>query len=137
MSDPSIPAGLRVTAISRRRMLQLSALGLGAFASGPILAACGSSSGSSGSGGAAKGGDLVIVRANDSVDMDTTTVFSNASLWVYQQMYENLVEMTEDGQGVRPWLAESYTMSSDNLTATIKLRKGVKFHKGQTVHAAD
>jgi peptide/nickel transport system substrate-binding protein len=137
MSDPSIPAGLRVPAVSRRRMLQLGALGLGAFASGPILAACGSSSGSSGGGGAAKGGDLVIVRANDSVDMDKTTVFSNASLWVYQQMYENLVEMTEDGQGVRPWLAQSYTMSSDNLTATFKLRKGVKFHNGRPLTSAD
>ena len=130
MSDPSIPEGLRVPAVSRRRMLQLSALGLGAVASGPILAACGSSGSPSGSG-TTKGGDLVIVRANDSVDMDKTTVFSNASLWVYQQMYENLVEMTPDGKGVRPWLAESWTISPDKLTATFKLRKGVRFHNGQ------
>ncbi len=132
----SIPAGIRVPAISRRRMLQLSALGIGAMSAGPILAACGSSA--SGTGSApAKGGDLVIVRAEDSVNMDKTTVFSNASLWVYQQMYENLVEMTPDGQGVRPWLAESYQMSPDNLTATFKLRKGVTFHNGQPLTSAD
>jgi peptide/nickel transport system substrate-binding protein len=137
MSD-EIPAGLRVPAFSRRRMLQLGALGVGAFTAAPLLAACGGSSGSGGAGGGSgKGGDLVIVRANDSVSMDKTMVFSNASLWVYQQMFENLVEMTDDGQGVRPWLAESYTMSPDNLTATFKLRKGVKFHNGQPLTSAD
>jgi peptide/nickel transport system substrate-binding protein len=138
-SAADIPAGLRVPAISRRRMLQLSALGIGAFSAAPLLAACGSSgsSGAGGSGGSAKGGDLVIVRANDSVDMDKTMVFSNASLWVYQQMYENLVEMTDDGQGVRPWLAESYQMAPDNLSCTFKLRPGLKFHNGQAMTSAD
>ncbi|HEY3750673.1 MAG TPA: ABC transporter substrate-binding protein [Pseudonocardiaceae bacterium] len=139
-SASSIPAGIRVPAISRRRLLQLSALGIGAFSAAPLLAACGSSgsSGSGASGGAPKkGGDLVIVRANDSVGMDKTTVFSNASLWVYQQMYENLVEMTDDGQGVKPWLAESYQMSADNLSCTLKLRPGVKFHNGQPLTSAD
>jgi peptide/nickel transport system substrate-binding protein len=133
-SPSPIPAGLRVPSISRRRLLQLSGLGIGAFAAGPLLAACGSSA-SGGSGG--KGGDLVIVRAQDSVDMDKTIVFSNASLWVYQQMYECLVTMTDDGQGVKPWLAESYEMSPDNLSCTVKLRPGLKFHNGAPLTSAD
>jgi peptide/nickel transport system substrate-binding protein len=133
-SASQIPAALRVPAISRRRLLQLGALGIGAFAAGPLLAACGSSS-SGGSGG--KGGDLVIVRAQDSVDMDKTIVFSNASLWVYQQMYECMVTMTDDGQGVKPWLAESYQMSPDNLSCTLKLRPGLKFHNGAPLTSAD
>lgn len=135
-----IPAGLRVPSISRRRMLQLGALGIGTFTAAPILAACGSSSSkssSSGGGAAKKGGDLTIVRANDSVDMDKTTVFSNASLWVYQQMYETLVAMTDDGLGVKPWLAESYEMAADNLSCTLKLKPGVKFHNGQPMTSAD
>ncbi|MDX6332651.1 MAG: peptide/nickel transport system substrate-binding protein [Streptomycetaceae bacterium] len=135
-SASEIPAGLRVPAFSRRRMLQLGALGVGSFSVAPLLAACGSSSGSP-SSGSKKGGDLVIVRANDAVDMNKTMVFSNASIWVYQQMYECLVAMTDDGQGVRPWLAESYKMAADNLSCTFKLRPGVKFHNGQAMTSAD
>lgn len=120
-------------AFSRRRMLHFGALGVGAFAAAPLLAACGPS----GTGAAGAGGNLVLVRAQDSVDMDKTTVFSNASIWVYQQMYECLVAMTDDGRGVKPWLAESYEMSPDNLTCTLKLRPGLKFHNGQPVTSAD
>jgi peptide/nickel transport system substrate-binding protein len=142
-ADASNPAtaqildGLRVPAISRRRMLQLGAFGIGAFTAAPLLAACGSGSSASSGGAPKKGGDLTIVRANDSVDMDKTTVFSNGSLWVYQQMYEPLVAMTDDGLGVKPWLAESYEMSADNMTCTLKLRAGVKFHNGQPMTSAD
>ena len=133
-SSPQIPEGLRIPSISRRRMVQLSVFGIGAFTAAPLLAACGGDSSSSSS---KSGGDLTIVRAQDSVDMDKTMVFSNASLWVYQQMYEPLVAMTEDGQGVRPWLAESYEMSADNLSLTLKLRTDVKFHDGTPMTSAD
>jgi peptide/nickel transport system substrate-binding protein len=118
-------------------MLQLSAMGIGAFSAAPLLAACGSSASSSSSGAVKQGGDLVIVRSLDSVDMDKTMVFSNASIWVYEQMYETLVAMTDDGLGVKPWLAESYQMSADNLSCTLKLRPGVKFHNGQPMTSAD
>lgn len=137
-STPEIPDSLRVPAINRRRMLQLSFLGIGAVGSAQFLAACGSES-TSGSGGSSSGGggDIVIVRAQDSVDMDKTTVFSNASLWVYQQMYEPLVMISDDGLGVKPWLAESYEMSDDNLSCTFKLRQDVKFHDGTPMTSAD
>ncbi|GII55976.1 glutathione ABC transporter substrate-binding protein [Planotetraspora thailandica] len=132
-----IPEGLRVPAISRRRLLQLGALGIGAFSAAPLLAACGSTSSQAAPGGTKKGGDLVIVRDHDAVNMDKTTVFSNASIWTYNQIYEPLVAMTDDGQGVKPWLAESYEMAPDNLSCTLKLRQGVKFHNGQPMTSAD
>ncbi|MDT5026940.1 MAG: peptide/nickel transport system substrate-binding protein [Micromonosporaceae bacterium] len=125
---------LRSPIISRRRALQLAALGFGAVGGSALLAACGAPSGDS---AGSKGGDLVIVRDRDSVDMDKTMVFSNASLWVYQQMYECLVAMTDDGQGVKPWLAESYEMAPDNMSCTFKLRTDVKFSDGKPMTAAD
>jgi peptide/nickel transport system substrate-binding protein len=133
---PEIPEGLRIPSISRRRLVQLSAYGIGAFTAAPLLAACGSGSPSSGASSKG-GGDLTIVRAQDAVDMDKTVVFSNASLWVYEQMYETLVTITDDGQGVKPWLAESYEMAADNLSCTLKLKPGVKFHNGQPMTSAD
>jgi peptide/nickel transport system substrate-binding protein len=139
--DPGLPDGLRVPVISRRRMMQLGTLGIGAFAAAPLLSACssGSSSGTSSSGSTSpkKGGDLVLVRDHDAVDMDKTMVFSNGSLWVYEQMYEPLVAMTDDGLGVKPWLAESYQLAADNMSCTFKLRPGVKFHNGQPMTSAD
>ena len=107
------------------------------------LAACSSSNSTDktstgGSGGkAAKGGDLVIVRNQDSVSMDNTMVFSNASIWVFQQILESLYEVTPDGRDVKPLLALSHTLSPDKLTWTFKLREGVKFSNGSPMTSAD
>ncbi|WP_375425769.1 ABC transporter substrate-binding protein [uncultured Friedmanniella sp.] len=103
-----------------------------------VAAACsnnGSTPTSTGSGGS--GGNLVIVRAQDSVSMDNTMVFSNASIWVFQQMFESLYEVTPDGKGVQPLLAESNTVSKDKLTWTFKLKRGVKFSTGADMTSAD
>ncbi len=103
-----------------------------------LAAACadnGSTSTSTGS--ASTGGDLTIVRAQDSTSMDNTTVFSNASIWVFQQIFESLYEVTPDGKGVQPLLATGYTLSSDKLTWTFKLKQGVKFSSGQAMTSAD
>ncbi len=44
-------------------------------------------------------------------------------------IYETLFSFNEDGS-VTPCLAESYEVSEDGLTYTIKLRQGVQWHKG-------
>lgn len=101
------------------------------------LAACSSTSNPTAPGAAAKGGDLTIVRPGDSVSMDNTMVFSNASIWVFQQMLESLYEVTPDGKDVKPLLAESHTLSKDKLTWTFKLKQGVKFSNGSPMTSAD
>jgi peptide/nickel transport system substrate-binding protein len=129
------PAG-----ISRYRLSRRQALGWGLFgavgATG-LLAACGGSGSGSASGTKRTGGDLKIVRSQDAVSMDNTMVFSNASIWVYQQIFETLYTNNPDGKSVKPWLAESYTTSADNLTWTFKLRSGVTFSNGQPMTSAD
>ena len=69
--------------------------------------------------------------------MDNTMVFSNASIWVFQQMFESLYEVTPDGKDVKPLLAESYTLSDDKLTWTFTLKQGVKFSNGAPMTSAD
>lgn len=55
---------------------------------------------------------------------------------VVLHLVEGLVALREDG-GVGPLLAEKVAMSADGLTYTFTLRKGVKFHNGAPLTAAD
>jgi peptide/nickel transport system substrate-binding protein len=108
------------------------------------VAACGSSgssSSSSSSGGSAgapvRGGNLTFAAVQDAQSMNATTVFDNNSIWIFEQIYQTLYTVTNDGKGVKPSLATSYTMSSDKKTYTFQLRKGVKFSNGKTMTSAD
>jgi peptide/nickel transport system substrate-binding protein len=109
-----------------------------------VVAACGSSgssSSSSSSGGSAgapvHGGNLTFAAVQDAQSMNATTVFDNNSIWIFEQIYQTLYTVTNDGKGVKPSLATSYTMSSDKKTYTFQLRKGVKFSNGKPMTSAD
>jgi peptide/nickel transport system substrate-binding protein len=54
----------------------------------------------------------------------------------YSNLYDSLVFPQPDGSVV-PCLAEKWTVSRDGLTYTFTLRKGVKFHSGDPLTAAD
>jgi peptide/nickel transport system substrate-binding protein len=112
-----------------------------------VLAGCGSGSGTSSTGGnnggggsgggPVRGGDLTFAAVSDPQSMNNTTVFDNNSIWIFEQIFEPLYTVTNDGKGVRPYLATSYTMSADKKTYTFKLRKGVKFSNGKPLTSAD
>jgi peptide/nickel transport system substrate-binding protein len=110
-----------------------------------VVAACGSSgsssSSSSSSGGSSgapvKGGNLTFAAVQDAQSMNATTVFDNNSIWIFEQIYQTLYTVTNNGKGVKPMLATGYTMSSDKKTYTFTLRKGVKFSNGQPMTSAD
>ncbi|NNE23213.1 MAG: ABC transporter substrate-binding protein [Rhizobiales bacterium] len=54
----------------------------------------------------------------------------------FGQLRNNLTEIAPDGQ-LAPELAESWEASPDAATWTFKLRKGVEFHNGKSLTAAD
>jgi peptide/nickel transport system substrate-binding protein len=54
---------------------------------------------------------------------------------VHYNVLEGLTKINVDGS-VTPLLAESWTMDPDGKSYTFKLRKGVKFHDGETFDAA-
>src|SRR5678815_1033865 len=60
----------------------------------------------------------------------------NSSVYHYL-IFDGLVEYVPGSLEVRPAVAESWTVSPDNLTYTFKLRKGVRFHNGREVVADD
>ncbi|HEY2689504.1 MAG TPA: ABC transporter substrate-binding protein [Streptosporangiaceae bacterium] len=84
-----------------------------------------------------RGGNLTFAAVQDAQSMNATTVFDNNSIWIFEQIYQTLYTVTNDGKGVKPLLATSYTMSSDKKTYTFQLRKGVKFSNGKTMTSAD
>ncbi len=105
-----------------------------------VLAGCGSG-GSGGSTGATsgpvRGGNLIFAAVQDAQSMNNTTVFDNNSIWIFEQIFQTLYTVTNDGKGVRPQLATSYTISPDKKTYTFKLRPGVKFSDGKPMTSAD
>jgi peptide/nickel transport system substrate-binding protein len=131
--EPARLGGISNIRLSRRQAMGLGIIGV-ASASG-LVSACGG--GGAGAGTQRTGGNLTIVRAQDSVSMNKTMEFSNSSIWVYQQIFETLLTNDADGKSVKPWLAESYTSSDDKMTWTFKLRSGVKFSNGQPMTSAD
>src|SRR5258708_5143991 len=83
-----------------------------------------------------RGGDInVLLYAGfNSIDPHFTTTYParNALLGIY----ETLVTVDENG-ATMPMLAESVDISADGLTYRFPLRKGVKFHNGKEMTAAD
>ena len=67
---------------------------------------------------------------------DTPATVAEVSQYIGLHINETLVAMSEDFK-VKPLLAESWTVSEDKTTYTFALRKGVKFHNGEVMKAAD
>ncbi len=116
-----------------------------------VLAGCGSSGGGSSTGGGGSGsgggsaasgkpvhgGDLVIANNADAQSMNNTTVFDNDSIWIFEQIFQPLYTVTNDGKGTIPYLATSYKMSANKKKYTFTLRKGVEFSTGKPMTSAD
>ncbi len=57
---------------------------------------------------------------------------------VLQNVYEPLLGYSgTSGTNVIPWLAQSYTLSANNKTATFTLRSGIKFADGESLNSTD
>ncbi len=108
-----------------------------------LVAGCGSSGGSStggadgAGGGPVHGGNLIFAAVQDAQSMNATTVFDNNSIWVFEQIFQQLYTVTNDGKGVKPALATGYKVSADKKTYTFTLRPGVKFSNGKPLTSAD
>ena len=116
-----------------------------------VLAACGSSGGSGGttSGGSTSGGGstsagtpvhggkLTFAAVQDAQSMNKSTVFDNNSIWIFEQIFQQLYTVSADGKSVVPQLATGYKVSSDKKTYTFTLRPGVKFSNGQPMTSKD
>ncbi len=103
-----------------------------------LLAGCGSSASASAS--SAPASSSAAAAATDTINIELTTApvglhplktNDSPSQYINNQIYETLYNRTTDGTSYEPLLAADMpTYSDDGLTATIKLREGVKFTDG-------
>ncbi|MCL4466955.1 MAG: ABC transporter substrate-binding protein [Chloroflexi bacterium] len=82
-----------------------------------------------------KGGTYRLGRVQDVINFNPTQLSQGNEPFFYQ-VFDTLVRIGDDFK-IEPRLAESWSFSPDNLTVTIKLRQGVKFHNGHDFTAED
>ncbi|MEI9938965.1 MAG: ABC transporter substrate-binding protein [Pseudomonadota bacterium] len=131
-------------ALSSRRGLLIAgaaaAVG-GAFAArGALSRTAAKDTRASGAGPSRAGGEGELVVAFDGAAVATFALDPQNSGFaphsrVMRSIFDNLTRLLPD-QTVGPWLAESWTVSSDRRTFDFTLRRGVKFHDGTPFDAA-
>lgn len=84
----------------------------------------------------AQGGTVRAAMAGSPPTQDFITSFAAQARDIGVYLYEGLVTIDEN-YAVAPQLAERWTTSADGKTYTFHLRKGVTFHDGSPVTAAD
>jgi len=74
-----------------------------------VLAGCGSSSGTSSTGGGGSGGgkpvhggNLIIANNADAQSMNNIDTFDNNSIWIFEQIFQPLYTVTNNGKGTMP-----------------------------------
>ncbi|WP_432975094.1 ABC transporter substrate-binding protein [Dactylosporangium sp. CA-233914] len=137
--------------ISRRRILRWAALGAGAAALGPALAACGgdasspSAAASAGPSGVLppvpkNGKNLPVLKigvASLPTTMDPSLSPGNASIRIHCNAFEMLVLADQrENYALKPMLASSYTRVDDR-TLELTLNPAAKFHDGSPLTAED
>ena len=79
---------------------------------------------------------LNFALSGDPDTLDPQTTSGTLTFQTVRSLYDTLVEPDMNGKIV-PALAERWDVSSDQLTWTFHLRKGVTFHNGQALSSAD
>ena len=84
-----------------------------------------------------RGGTLTFARAMDSLYLDPVHTAQNADIWISLNLYDTLIQPTVDGKGIEPGLAESWIVSPNGKTITLKIRPGLKFADGSPIALSD
>jgi peptide/nickel transport system substrate-binding protein len=101
-----------------------------------VLALAGCSTGERVDLGGASSGNLIAAIAGEPDQLDPHKTTAYFSFEVLENVFDTLVEPDENLQ-MRPALAQSWEVSSDQLSWTFHLRKGVTFHDGSPLVADD
>ena len=127
--------------LNRRAFLRKgSMIGMSTPFLGAVLAACGSSSSSSGKSSAGtptSGGTLRVASVTPAAAVNPLTVSDAGGLTMLNQTGEFLIFDSNLKLALQPMLALSWSPNKDGSVWTFKLRTGVTFHNGAPMTADD
>ena len=104
---------------------------IGMLLAGLILLGIGSAS------AATHGGTFIFGASADVIFLDPVFEQQNPDIWFAMNVYDTLLQPSNDGKTVGPGLASAYEISPDGLTLTLTLRPGVKFADGSPLTPND
>ncbi|MFW9965321.1 MAG: ABC transporter substrate-binding protein [Candidatus Sifarchaeia archaeon] len=79
---------------------------------------------------------FVMAYGSDIGELNPLTARSMRSAWYDMLVYDTLITYDDDLDKI-PWLAESWSVSSDGLTINFTIRSGAVWHDGEDVTASD
>lgn len=135
---------LRIAGLDRRTFLRSALIGGGVLLAPEVLSAC-SRPGASGSGStaptptgpASTDGQLIFAVDQLTGSSDPGAFASFGNWMVIDCIARGLTHVDYETSEPKPALAESWTVSDDQLVYTFAIRSGVKFHDGNPVTAQD
>src|ERR1700761_4338234 len=127
---PGVPGPM---ALSRRRLLQSSALGLATTA----MAGAGLSIPARADDTPKRGGILTMARTGDVVSFEPVVPTDNMSIWAKLLIFQLLIRTNPSGTGVVPDLASSWDVSDDKRTYTFHINPKATFSDGTPVTSED
>ena len=140
MTHHDLPEHIERPGTTHRRRRRRLVVAAGLLAGLLALAACSSSSSSSAtnSGPPRKGGTLKVSFFPDNTALpciDPFQVYWIESRSIIRNFADSLTDQDPKTGKIVPWLASSWTVSTDGLSYTFHLRSGVTFSNGKPVNA--
>ena len=83
------------------------------------------------------GGSMVVTYKDDISTFDPAIGYDWQNWSMIKSLFDGLMDYEPGTTELIPDLAETYSISEDGLVYTFELRKGVKFHNGRELTAAD
>ncbi len=85
----------------------------------------------------ASGGSVTLIRGTDSDNLDPVTNDGNVNIWMFMNIYDQLIKVANNGLDLTPDLAEKWDSSTDGTEFTFHIRQGVKFSDGTDMTVDD
>jgi ABC-type transport system substrate-binding protein len=83
------------------------------------------------------GGSMTVTYQSDVATLDPAVGYDWQNWSMIKSLFDGLMDYVPGTTELAPDLAESFEISADGLTYTFHLRKGVTFHNGREMTAAD